>query len=98
MVNYKTVSDAELEALCIKHGVTADNVDLIVLNVEVELRYEFDSIEVVFGGSCIKSFPLTQEDQAQDYMLGFLNEHQKVAIELDRRCYNERIQHDRKAY
>jgi hypothetical protein len=98
MVNYKTISDAELEALCIKHGVTADNVDLIVLNIEVELRYEFDSIEVVFCGSSIKSFPLSQEEQAQDYMLSYLGEYQISALELDRRCYNERIQHDRKAY
>jgi hypothetical protein len=98
MNKYETLSDLELASLCIQHAVNHLNVDMIVSNVEVELRYELDSIELFFGGSCIKTFPIVDEEQAQNRMLSYLNEHQKVALELDRRCYNERVQHDRKAY
>jgi len=98
MNNYLNLSDAELNVLCLKHGVTADNVDQIVHDVEVELVYDLDIIELFFGGYCIETFSIADEEKATSSFLSYLQEHQKIALELDRRCYNERMQHDRKAY
>jgi hypothetical protein len=98
MNKYQLLSDEKLASLCVKHGVNHLNVDIIVRNIEVELRYEFDSIELFFGGNCIETFAIEDEEKATNSYLSYLQEHQKIALELNLRCYNEQVQHDRKAY
>lgn len=88
MTNYTTLNDAELNALCLVHDITADNLDEIVLNVEVEIRIEADSNfdrVVFFGGSRIETFSYEEEEKATNFMLSFLTERQKVALEVNNR-------------
>jgi hypothetical protein len=51
-----------------------------------------------FGGNCIETFAIEDEEKATNSYLSYLQEHQKIALELNLRCYNEQVQHDRKAY
>ena len=101
MNKYQSLTDAALEILCNKHGVTANNVDQIVADVEVFMHVDFENEWqriIVVDNKPAHRFSFDQEQQAIDCFLDYLTEQECVALELDCRCRNEMASHDRKAY
>jgi hypothetical protein len=101
MNKYQSLSDAELEMLCIKHDVTAKNVDQIVADVEVFMYVDFENEWqriIVVDNKAAHRFSFDQEQQAIKCFVQYLTEQECIALELDCRCRNAQSSHDRKAY
>jgi hypothetical protein len=101
MNKYQSLTDAALEVLCLKHEVTADNVDQIVGDVEVFMYVDFDSKWqriIVVDNKAAHRFHYDQEQQAIECFQQYLTEQQCVALELDCRVRNELASESSKAY
>jgi hypothetical protein len=96
-MRYDLLSDTALNALCVKHGVTFDNVKTIIADCQYGLVCSEENQFVLFNGETVAAFGADDSD-ADTLFLSLLTDQEILAMEVSLRSLNDFNSQQYKSY